>query len=272
MTSYRSLSQIQPAAAGSPSPTASLVGVDPSIPGADGSHNFLYTPNQVLSQIFSPVAIGDVNYALNSTDRFVYTSAAFTTPHTWTIPAPFTVSAGQVITISDVQGTVTQTNTLTLACGTGSMDGVTSILLSRAYCSISLESDGASRWKIVSIPDGNVLPWTPTDQSGAGLVFTSVAAFYQVIGGLVFAWGVLTFPSTGSTTTVIISLPIPAPNKSYVRLPSGAYLSTGVDAGFAAPIPGTSTFTLYQADAGTGHSNTHFSTLTFNFSIFYPIA
>jgi hypothetical protein len=46
--------------------------------------------------------------------------------------------------------------------------------------------------------------WTPTDQSGAALTFTSVNGTYVKLGQLVFARGELTFPSTANGLSVRI--------------------------------------------------------------------
>lgn len=40
--------------------------------------------------------------------------------------------------------------------------------------------------------------WTPTDASGAGLVFTSVSAFYSRIGAMYFVYASFVYPATGS--------------------------------------------------------------------------
>jgi len=47
--------------------------------------------------------------------------------------------------------------------------------------------------------------WTPTDGSGAGLVFTSVAGSYTQIGNLVTMTGNVTYPSTANTNAAVIS-------------------------------------------------------------------
>lgn len=52
-------------------------------------------------------------------------------------------------------------------------------------------------------------PWTPTDASGASLVFTSVTARYTKIGKMVTASFRLTYPSTASNNTAAVGgLPV----------------------------------------------------------------
>lgn len=46
--------------------------------------------------------------------------------------------------------------------------------------------------------------WTPTDASGAALIFTTVSGFYVKIGQIVIASGDLTYPATADGTTAII--------------------------------------------------------------------
>ncbi len=52
--------------------------------------------------------------------------------------------------------------------------------------------------------------WTPADNSGATLVFTSVAAGYAKIGPLVSIWGTFTYPVTANGAAAGFSgLPYP---------------------------------------------------------------
>lgn len=64
--------------------------------------------------------------------------------------------------------------------------------------------------------------WSPSDQSGAGLTFTSVTAIYTRIGKHVVAQFILTFPSTASGATIAIGgLPVAASS-------SGANFAAGI--------------------------------------------
>ncbi len=74
--------------------------------------------------------------------------------------------------------------------------------------------------------------WTPTDGSGAGLSFTVSSALYVKVGKLVFINVYLTYPSTASSATAIISgLPFTAQggnNFSYVMGRTQNAVSNGV--------------------------------------------
>ena len=51
------------------------------------------------------------------------------------------------------------------------------------------------------------MPWTPTDQSGAGLSFTSVNAMYTQSGKTTHAQFTVTYPSTANASLATVSLP-----------------------------------------------------------------
>jgi hypothetical protein len=112
------------------------------------------------------------------------------------------------------------------------------------------------------------IAWTPTDQSGAALVFTAVAAFYQQIGNLVFVWGTLTYPSTADGSNSLISLPVAVPNQQYARSPGNA--SAGNNQLGILPFFGSSTAAFNNASGRV--SNSSLSTAVVNFSLFYPIS
>lgn len=92
-------------------------------------------------------ARGDADYTVLATDRTVVTSAAFTNPRTFTLPAANAVNAGQMLVISDLAGGVSATNTLTIArAGSDTINGATSLVLNAAYALAVLWSDGTSAW------------------------------------------------------------------------------------------------------------------------------
>jgi hypothetical protein len=60
--------------------------------------------------------------------------------------------------------------------------------------------------------------WTPTDASGASLVFTAVSASYTQIGNMVFAYASFQYPSTASGANALIGgLPVTVANQNYAR-------------------------------------------------------
>lgn len=110
--------------------------------------------------------------------------------------------------------------------------------------------------------------WTPTDQSGASLTFTSVSAQYCVYGNLVFAYGTLTYPTTASTANATISLPVAVPNQSYAVVVGIAGGSINTVA-FIRTVQNTSTANIVGT-AQVVAENVTLSTLTLHFFLVYP--
>ena len=98
--------------------------------------------------LISGTAQGDTNYSILSTDRYVYTNAAFTAPRTWTLPAANSLTAGTTIWVQDARGTVTSTNTLTVSrAGADTIDlANTTLVITGAGGGITFTTDGVSNW------------------------------------------------------------------------------------------------------------------------------
>ena len=98
--------------------------------------------------LISGTGRGDSAYSILSTDRYVYTNAAFTAPRTWTLPAANSITAGTTIWVQDARATVTSTNTLTIArAGADTIDFAgTSLVITGAGGGITFTSDGVSNW------------------------------------------------------------------------------------------------------------------------------
>jgi hypothetical protein len=106
--------------------------------------------------IDSATGVGDTNYTILTTDRHVFTNAAFTATRTWTLPAANTVNPGQRILIGDLQGTITATNLLIIQrAGADTINGTTAITLSSASTSLEVVSDGTSKWYAVQSGSGS---------------------------------------------------------------------------------------------------------------------
>lgn len=98
--------------------------------------------------LISGTAHGDSAYSILSTDRYVYTNAAFTAARTWTLPAANSLTAGTTIWVQDAQGTVTTTNTLTIqraGADTINVSG-TNIVMTGAGGGTQFTTDGVSNW------------------------------------------------------------------------------------------------------------------------------
>jgi hypothetical protein len=101
--------------------------------------------------IGTPTAVGDANYTILAANAFVYTSAAFTAARTWTLPSAASYRAGVPLTIADLFGTLTATNTLTIArAGSDTINGLTAVVMGSAFQSLTFESDGVSKFVITT--------------------------------------------------------------------------------------------------------------------------
>jgi hypothetical protein len=107
--------------------------------------------------------------------------------------------------------------------------------------------------------------WTPTDNSGAGLTFTSVYASYIKIGRAVTINVELTFPSTANASAVAISLPFSSDSSTRG---GGAIFSNRSSAGTNIYFPGGANFVLYD-DAGGSLTNANLTTKYLIFSLTY---
>jgi hypothetical protein len=101
--------------------------------------------------IGTPAAVGDANYTILATDAFVYTTAALTTARVWTLPTAAAYGAGKPLTVADVFGTVGVTNTITIQrAGSDTINGLVALVMGVIYQSLTLESDGVSKWSITA--------------------------------------------------------------------------------------------------------------------------
>lgn len=116
-----------------------------------------------------------------------------------------------------------------------------------------------------------VLPWTPTDQSGAALSFSAVDAAYQTIGNFVHAYFSLTFPATGSgAATLIGGLPTLAVNGNRGNVAFQVQNSgAGTVFTYGVIIKNTTTFGLWQSTAAR-LNNVTLSTFTISGIAIYP--
>lgn len=253
---------------------------------------------------------GDSNYTMLATDRTVGTNAAFTASRTWTLPAANAVNPGQEIIVADFQATVTATNTLVISrAGSDTINGAgTSVTIGVASGAYMLKSDGVSKWTAqalgaasgggvssvglvpgtatvsgtCTITTSGTCPvvsqtapaaWTPTDNSGAGLTFTSVSANYTVVGNMVYAYAILTYPSTGSGAGAVIGgLPVTVANTEYARQCTITITTVSAsNLSFLAPAKNTTTMALIgPAPSLTATTNAQMSGQLLRFMCIYP--
>lgn len=140
--------------------------------------------------------IGDTAASIAATDRVVGTNATFTASRTWTLPAANAVNPGQLLLITDFQGTVTGTNTLVIArAGADTINGGTSVTIAAANGGFVLASDGTSKWTAQAI-------------GGAAGGVTSIGGVSGVIGlgaQLTMSGSNLTLTTTTGPTTQVIT-------------------------------------------------------------------
>ena len=142
---------------------------------------------------------GDTAYTILATDQTVGTSAAFTAPRIWTLPAANTVNKGQQLFLADFAGGVTATNTLTISrAGADTINGGTSVIINAGNGAFILVSDGVSKWSSQAIGSSAVSGVSSFGGStgaigvGYGLIMTGATvsntayglSFHAACGGL----------------------------------------------------------------------------------------
>lgn len=117
--------------------------------------------------------------------------------------------------------------------------------------------------------------WTPTDGSGAALSFSAVSAAYTKIGNMVWAYGTVTYPATGSGASAILaSLPFTVANANYAVVPSVlAGNIGGATPCYVETIKNTTTAKIVSGFTDTsGITNATLTTALVHFLIIYPAA
>ena len=109
----------------------------------------------------------------------------------------------------------------------------------------------SSNWLDANV--AKLVPWTPTDGSGAGLGFVNVTASSRTIGnGLVIAHCALQFPATISGANATIDgLPFPIGTPT----PVAVVYTTDATATIAVGSPGTTLISLAAAAGGAARTN-----------------
>ena len=94
---------------------------------------------------------GDSIYTMLATDRYVATSATLTNDRTWTLPLANSFNAGQEITISDDFAGIGAHTLSVQRQGSDTIEGKSAaIVLSVTRASITLSSDGSSKWNVTN--------------------------------------------------------------------------------------------------------------------------
>ncbi len=112
--------------------------------------------------------------------------------------------------------------------------------------------------------------WTPVDESGAGLVYTSPFGAYTKVGDTVTAWGRVTYPTTASALTIFIGgLPFVVasnsqPGGGFIRLTNSGRSDTVVASA------GSSQLLLYANNINAA-VNVNYSTFRVDFVVIYKV-
>jgi hypothetical protein len=121
--------------------------------------------------------------------------------------------------------------------------------------------------------EGVAALWTPIDASAAGLTFTNVNTEYTKIGNMVFAYGRLSFPTTGDTNPVQIGgLPFAAAPNQFGGVPfliSNNSLSFGT---YGLTSANSTIFSIRDNLTGASKTNTQMQNLALRFIIAYPVS
>lgn len=115
--------------------------------------------------------------------------------------------------------------------------------------------------------------WTPSDGSGAALVFTGVNAKATRHDNMMFAYASLTYPNTADASHAIIAgLPVAVPNQSYAQGPCMVFCSGAATGVMLVPIINSTTAKVVNPIGGAALTNANLSTLTLDFLLIYPLA
>jgi len=150
---------------------------------------------------------GDSNYVIQPADRVVGTSAALTSPRTWTLPAASAVNAGQSLCVVDPAGGIGATNTLTVSrAGADTINGSTTDVLNAQFTGVCLYSDGVSKWTFIPQAVGAGTGTVTSVGSGAGLTGgpITVSGSLAVTGA---AGQILAGATPALTSTPVLGVP-----------------------------------------------------------------
>lgn len=243
------------------------------------------TPSSILDLIGS------------STGNILYRSSGG-----WTVLAPG--SNGQVLTQGSTTPSWSNAGTLTnvtISAGTGIGATGTCNITTTGTCTVALSTpvsaanggsgesgtitgalkgNGTSAYTQAASTDlsDTVAPtsWTPTDQSGASLTFTSVTALYTKIDKRVAAQFTLTYPSTANGASMLIGgLPVASNSSGASTFTAGICSSSISSNGVLTAITPVNSTNFYVHGVGGGalgtsaFLNSNMSTSTLSCSLIY---
>lgn len=191
-----------------------------------------------------------------------------------TLPAATAYPAGKRLVIADESGSVTATITISVAPnGTNKIGGsnTTQAVITYPYGTVELVSNGVDSWDYLSSKTTGGL-WTPADNSGATLTFTSVTGSWTRIGNRIFADFTLTYPATGDGSSVSLTgLPVTVANADRAQSASMVHNSGASNISYARVTKNTTAFSFYSGSAGQ-YTNAQLSGITLSGTIIYPVS
>lgn len=123
-----------------------------------------------------------------------------------------------------------------------------------------------------SVVNAQCVPYTPTDQSVAGLSFVLSDVQQCQDANFVYVYGVLIFPTTVSTANVSLSLPTTVPDKRSANNTCGFVAGDGVHDSYVCAVRNTATMEFYiSAAPGGNRKNSDMSAKTVSISLRYPL-
>jgi len=148
--------------------TTGVAGVLPLANGGTNQATALAARGPSGLNIDQRTAVSNADATIVATDRYVAQTGTMSAPRTFTLPLANSVNAGQPLYIIDESGTVTSTNTLSIArAGADTINNsASSIVIRSAYGRAVLYSDGTSKWTdaVTGVSRGGTgLTTLPTD-------------------------------------------------------------------------------------------------------------
>jgi hypothetical protein len=199
--------------------------------------------NQIQT-IDQRTGIGDTNYTVAVSDRYVALTAALTAVRNLTLPAAASVAPGHAISFQDEVGGLSNTHYWIIhTSGSDTLNGATNRILSRPYAGVRLICDGVSKWTLerttgMAAPTTNYV-MTPDDTSiGFGTLTGPVTATLPLANSV----------AAGKSVTVLDLLGTCSNINTITVARSGSDTINGVPAPLAATLNAPYFFITLQSD------------------------
>ena len=156
------------------------------------------TTNAVMYPVWKTATTGNLPEYTSST-KFKFN------PSTGTLTA--TVFSGSGASLTSIPNSALTNSSVTIGSTSVSLgstvtsfSGLTGLNFASGTNGIVFNNNSTGNLTASTLNDYETGTWTPTDQSGAGLTFTSATGNYTKIGNLVWVSGQVSYPTTASTS------------------------------------------------------------------------